>query len=102
MLALYLTCVSDDHKAKAPKSYVKVTLGCNLQWSHPSKDLLDQERLQCRLASLGFRAYDVLGDGNCQFRAVAHQIYDSDKYHAAVRKQAVDFIAKCHGRYHMI
>ncbi|XP_062504486.1 uncharacterized protein LOC134181259 [Corticium candelabrum] len=70
-----LPCGKDDHKAKAPKSYVKVTLGCNLQWSHPSEDLLDQERLQCCLASLGFRAYNVLGDGNCQFRAVAHQIY---------------------------
>ena len=90
ILASYLTCVSDDNKARKPKSYIKVMLGCNLEWSNPSEDLFDQDQLQRRLASLGFRAYNILGNGHCQFRAVYNtSIAVTDT--ASVRRQAVQY-----------
>lgn len=35
---------------------------------------------------------DVLGDGNCGYRSVAHQIYGSEDQWRRVRNEAYDFI----------
>ena len=34
----------------------------------------------------------VSGDGNCLFRAVAHQVYGDENYHSLVRQKCVDYM----------
>lgn len=41
--------------------------------------------LDDRLASLGLASYIMEGDGNCQFRAIADQLFGSQQHHAIVR-----------------
>lgn len=41
-----------------------------------------------KLEKLGLQIFEVAGDGNCQFRAVSHQLFKSDKYHRRIREDA--------------
>mmetsp|Transcript_30332 Transcript_30332/g.70546 ORF Transcript_30332/g.70546 Transcript_30332/m.70546 type:complete len:144 (-) Transcript_30332:132-563(-) len=41
------------------------------------------------LRRLGLRERPVRGDGNCQFRALADQLYGSEEHHATIREQVV-------------
>ncbi|URE29336.1 OTU-like cysteine protease [Musa troglodytarum] len=50
---------------------------------------LDHERLSERLAMYGLAELQVEGDGNCQFRAVADQLFHNPEYHRHVRKAVV-------------
>ncbi|XP_020586304.1 OTU domain-containing protein DDB_G0284757 [Phalaenopsis equestris] len=50
---------------------------------------LDHERLSDRLATYGLAELHVEGDGNCQFRALADQLFRNPDYHKHVRKQVV-------------
>ncbi|XP_072970717.1 OVARIAN TUMOR DOMAIN-containing deubiquitinating enzyme 11-like isoform X1 [Typha angustifolia] len=47
---------------------------------------LDHERLLERLKAYGLAELQVEGDGNCQFRALADQIFRNPDYHKHVRK----------------
>uniref|UniRef100_A0A1I8ATC8 ubiquitinyl hydrolase 1 n=1 Tax=Steinernema glaseri TaxID=37863 RepID=A0A1I8ATC8_9BILA len=42
----------------------------------------------------GFDIVEMDGDGNCMFRAVAHQVYGDQKWHDEVRKLCMDYLAK--------
>lgn len=50
---------------------------------------LDHERLAERLATYDLAELQIEGDGNCQFRALADQLFRSPDYHKHVRKQVV-------------
>ncbi|KAF4381663.1 hypothetical protein CsatB_020302 [Cannabis sativa] len=50
---------------------------------------LDHERLSERLATYDLAELQMEGDGNCQFRALADQLFRSPDYHKHVRKQVV-------------
>ncbi|KAJ8467215.1 hypothetical protein OPV22_029767 [Ensete ventricosum] len=50
---------------------------------------VDHERLSERLAMYGLAELQVEGDGNCQFRAVADQLFHNPEYHRHVRKAVV-------------
>lgn len=50
---------------------------------------LDHERLSIRLANYGLAEFRIEGDGNCQFRALADQLFRKADYHKYVRKQVV-------------
>lgn len=47
------------------------------------------ERLRWALSDYGLQARDVKGDGACQFRAVADQLFGNQEQHAIVRARAV-------------
>ncbi|CAH8313096.1 unnamed protein product [Eruca vesicaria subsp. sativa] len=49
----------------------------------------DHERLQNRLEMFDFAEVKVPGDGNCQFRALADQLYKTADRHKHVRRQIV-------------
>ncbi|XP_077219950.1 OVARIAN TUMOR DOMAIN-containing deubiquitinating enzyme 11-like [Tasmannia lanceolata] len=49
----------------------------------------DHEYLSKRLATYGLAELQVGGDGNCQFRALADQLFRDPDYHKLVRKQVV-------------
>ncbi|KAJ8627675.1 hypothetical protein MRB53_020982 [Persea americana] len=50
---------------------------------------LDHERLSERLITYGLAEMQVEGDGNCQFRALADQLFRNPEYHKHVRKEVV-------------
>ncbi|KAL3502407.1 hypothetical protein ACH5RR_036856 [Cinchona calisaya] len=49
----------------------------------------DHERLSERLSTYGLAEMQIEGDGNCQFRALADQLFRNPDYHKHVRKQVV-------------
>ncbi|KAF5735658.1 hypothetical protein HS088_TW15G01171 [Tripterygium wilfordii] len=50
---------------------------------------LDHEPLSERLTTYGLAELQIEGDGNCQFRALADQLFRSPDYHKHVRKEVV-------------
>ncbi|XP_010488245.1 PREDICTED: OTU domain-containing protein DDB_G0284757-like isoform X1 [Camelina sativa] len=50
---------------------------------------LDHELLSGRLATYGLAELQMEGDGNCQFRALADQLFRNAEYHKHVRKHVV-------------
>lgn len=48
---------------------------------------LDHERLSQRLATYSLAELQIEGDGNCQFRALADQLFHNPDYHKHVRKK---------------
>ncbi|XP_047310071.1 OVARIAN TUMOR DOMAIN-containing deubiquitinating enzyme 12-like [Impatiens glandulifera] len=56
---------------------------------------LDHQRLLDRLQLYDLVECKVLGDGNCQFRALSDQIYRTSEHHEFVRQQIVDQIQSC-------
>ncbi|KAH9618972.1 hypothetical protein KSS87_010616 [Heliosperma pusillum] len=49
----------------------------------------DHTRLEERLTTYGLAELQIEGDGNCQFRALADQLFHNPDYHRHVRKQVV-------------
>lgn len=47
------------------------------------------DQLQWKLSDYGLRSLNIVGDGACQFRAVADQLYQDQELHASVRERAV-------------
>ena len=52
--------------------------------SPPPEKLRD--KLVERLRDFGLQEFEVAGDGNCQYRALAHQLFDNVELHADVRR----------------
>ncbi|GAB2292723.1 OVARIAN TUMOR DOMAIN-containing deubiquitinating enzyme 11 [Dionaea muscipula] len=50
---------------------------------------LDHERLSERLTTYGLAELRIEGDGNCQFRALADQLFQNPDYHNYVRKGVI-------------
>lgn len=46
------------------------------------------------MASIGMQVHDVGSDGNCLFRAIAHQAYGDEEQHRLVRVKCMDYILK--------
>ena len=53
-----------------------------------------QEDLDLRLQGLGLGMFEMEGDGNCQFRALADQLFGDQKHHAVTRQAAVDHMRR--------
>ena len=56
--------------------------------------VLQKHLLLERMLKMGFQLVDVIGDGHCQFRAVAYQLYGSQESYAEIRKNAVIELSK--------
>ena len=55
--------------------------------AHADHNNLDN--LDTRLRQYGLKEKEVLGDGNCQFRALADQLFRNQERHAEIRKAVV-------------
>ncbi|EMS51271.1 hypothetical protein TRIUR3_23908 [Triticum urartu] len=60
---------------------------------------LDHERLLERLGTYGLAEFQIEGDGNCQFRALADQIFCNPEYHKQVRKAVMKQLKEFRKRY---
>ena len=54
-----------------------------------------EARLLERLHSLGLTSVTMKGDGSCQFRTVADQLFGSQEHHACVRAVVVQHMREC-------
>jgi OTU domain-containing protein 3 len=50
------------------------------------------QELECQLERIGLKLVDVIGDGNCMFRALGHQLHKTESTHLTIRKQVVQHI----------
>ncbi|KAF8691171.1 hypothetical protein HU200_040285 [Digitaria exilis] len=60
---------------------------------------IDHESLLERLGTYGLAEYQIEGDGNCQFRALADQIFRNPDYHKHVRKAVVKQLKEFRKQY---
>lgn len=70
-------------------------------WSEalPEVDASSRDRLMALLADAGLQERKVCGDGNCQFRALADQLYGDEEHHHMFRAQAVQQMESCTEAY---
>eukprot|EP00658_Telonema_sp_P-2_P048223 TRINITY_DN36697_c0_g1_i1.p1 TRINITY_DN36697_c0_g1~~TRINITY_DN36697_c0_g1_i1.p1 ORF type:complete len:227 (-),score=63.98 TRINITY_DN36697_c0_g1_i1:31-624(-) len=59
----------------------------------------ERELVRRKLELYGIKEYVVAGDGNCQFRALSHQLCGDDQQYASVRKHIVAHLKAERGRY---
>ncbi|KFM23043.1 Peroxisomal membrane protein PEX14 [Auxenochlorella protothecoides] len=57
--------------------------------------LLAEDTLRARLRKLSLDLHIMEGDGNCQFRSVAHSVYGSQEQHMRVRRAAIMHMRRC-------
>jgi len=55
--------------------------------------------LNNQLRALGLYAADIIGDGNCLFRALSDQLWGTQSYHLKLREEVCDWIASRQDRY---
>ena len=48
--------------------------------------------LTARLAQIGRIPVNITGDGNCFFRSVSHQLYQTETHHAQIRALAIQHL----------
>ena len=58
-----------------------------------SEDAIAARRFAWALEALGLKLHEVDADGNCLYRAVAHQIFGDAELHTAVRAAVCDYLA---------
>lgn len=88
------TCAPSFVKAKFSRVFGRRERRRNLP-AVPSETVVVSRRklLERRVAALGREGYDVEADGACQFRSVAHQLWDNEKHHSIVRERVVAYLA---------
>jgi hypothetical protein len=59
---------------------------------NPGHDSTSISVLTARLARIGRKAVHIVGDGNCFFRSVSHQLYQTETYHAQIRALAIQHL----------
>jgi hypothetical protein len=51
-----------------------------------------QEQFKTDMVDLGYSFYKCQGDGNCLFRAIAHQVHGDEEKHEDVRRKCCDYM----------
>jgi hypothetical protein len=62
----------------------------------------NQKRLRARLVRLGVAAQAQVGDGNCQFRSLANQLFCNAELHMLVRHIVTEYMLAQHGFFAML
>ncbi|KAJ8754053.1 hypothetical protein K2173_001951 [Erythroxylum novogranatense] len=85
----------DDEVGKTLNQMIPIPHVPRINGEIPSIDeaASDHDRLINRLQLFGFVEHKVEGDGNCQFRALADQIYQSPEHHKTVRRHVVNQVS---------
>ncbi len=55
----------------------------------------DMSVLTTRLARIGRKPVNIVGDGNCFFRSVSHQLYGTENHHPQIRALAIQHLINC-------
>ncbi|BGP43343.1 hypothetical protein JCM10450v2_007493 [Rhodotorula kratochvilovae] len=62
---------------------------------------LEERVLTAQLKEAGLYAANILGDGNCLFRALSDQLYGSPSMHHAIRQEICDYLAANPDKYRL-
>ena len=55
----------------------------------------DMSVLTTRLACIGRKPVSIVGDGNCFFRSVSHQLYGTENHYPQIRALAIQHLKNC-------
>lgn len=58
------------------------------------KNQLEEIRLKNFLLINNFKIYNIIGDGNCLFRSLSHQMVENENNHEKYRQEVCDYIEK--------
>lgn len=61
----------------------------------PTNSNSSMSLLTSSLSQMGLEPVDVIGDGNCFFRAVSHQINGTESNHSQIRALAIQNLINC-------
>eukprot|EP00746_Dinoflagellata_sp_MGD_P139424 gnl/MRDRNA2_/MRDRNA2_72886_c0_seq2.p1 gnl/MRDRNA2_/MRDRNA2_72886_c0~~gnl/MRDRNA2_/MRDRNA2_72886_c0_seq2.p1 ORF type:complete len:350 (+),score=66.89 gnl/MRDRNA2_/MRDRNA2_72886_c0_seq2:82-1131(+) len=89
---------SNSALEKLPKVPHEIKVNSDTTPSSPSKEN-KRRRLENLLETYGVRERQVEPDGNCQFRALADQLYACEDHHAPVRAMVVTQLYKHRDKY---
>eukprot|EP00929_Paragymnodinium_shiwhaense_P112611 TRINITY_DN80869_c0_g1_i1.p1 TRINITY_DN80869_c0_g1~~TRINITY_DN80869_c0_g1_i1.p1 ORF type:complete len:302 (+),score=45.09 TRINITY_DN80869_c0_g1_i1:104-907(+) len=91
--------VTERGKAQ-PETLAKPVAMSPILQALPDDEVLTGEyQLRAKLSGFGLSAKTIIGDGACQFRAVADQLYGDQELHALVRGAAVEQLRSQANRY---
>eukprot|EP00698_Gefionella_okellyi_P007820 TRINITY_DN1910_c0_g1_i4.p1 TRINITY_DN1910_c0_g1~~TRINITY_DN1910_c0_g1_i4.p1 ORF type:complete len:353 (-),score=64.77 TRINITY_DN1910_c0_g1_i4:83-1141(-) len=82
------------HAPDIPKRPVASRPTRSSAMTEPVEPPHDPRVLKQQLAQLKLRSVEILGDGNCQFRALSSQLFAAIKYHLELRAAAVKEISE--------
>lgn len=94
---------SNAHNLPHPKPAAQYVL--NRRHSSSGVDGGSTRRASCevsfldRMETMGLHVIDIEADGNCLFRAVAHQLFLDPEKHVELRAQCVEHMAKYRDRF---
>ena len=54
-----------------------------------------QSVLTSKLATIGLKPINIVGDGNCFFHSVSHQLYQTEDRHPQIRALAIQHLINC-------
>jgi len=84
-----------DYKSQSPTfGEVNLNIHRGKQMNHdiPRDMTAVDENWKTRLKDDKLEIIPVMGDGNCLFRAVAHQVYGDESIHAIIREKVVEYL----------
>ena len=93
--------ISEDSRYKLRKNRVSSYAGRDVKYGQNISEAIRRSKLDVKrhqnttaldhlVAERGLRTVSISGDGNCFFRAIAHQIYGDSSSHQTVRARAVE------------
>ncbi len=96
-LKLSRTKILSTATSKCDKQRLKTSARCSLLVCgdielNPGPVSNPMSVLTIRLARLGLKPVNIVGDGNCFFRSVSHQIYHTETHHAQIRALAIQHL----------
>ncbi|GAA6041918.1 hypothetical protein JCM8097_000220 [Rhodosporidiobolus ruineniae] len=95
--------VRHEHKAKGKPGKVYGSRGRDKTRSSKPTLIEDPEQeervLTAQLRQNGLYAANILGDGNCLFRALSDQLYGSPNMHLAIRHEVCDYLSANPDKY---
>ena len=97
LLKLSRTKILSTATSKCDKQRLKTSARCSLLVCgdielNPGPVSNPMSVLTIRLARLGLKPVNIVGDGNCFFRSVSHQIYHTETHHAQIRALAIQHL----------
>ncbi len=92
-----LSIATSKTTSKCDKQRLKTSARCSLLVCgdielNPGPVSNPMSVLTIRLARLGLKPVNIVGDGNCFFRSVSHQIYHTETHHAQIRALAIQHL----------
>ncbi len=97
LLKLSRTKILSTATSKCDKQRLKTSARCSLLVCgdielNPGPLSNHMSVLTIRLARLGLKPVNIVGNGNCFFRSVSHQIYYTETHHAQIRALAIQHL----------